>query len=80
MIATYALCGFSNIGSIGIMLGILNPLAPSRVKEVASMAVSTLYAGSVACFTTACIAGILYVPEEHAAVNTTSTSVMATLY
>ncbi|XP_023211784.1 solute carrier family 28 member 3-like [Centruroides sculpturatus] len=58
-IATYALCGFSNIGSIGIQLGGLSALAPDRKSDIASVAVRAMIAGSAACFMTACIAGAL---------------------
>ncbi|XP_071825838.1 solute carrier family 28 member 3-like isoform X3 [Apostichopus japonicus] len=60
VIATYALCGFANIGSIGIQLGGLIPLAPTRKSDLADIAIRALIAGSVACFMTACVAGVLY--------------------
>lgn len=59
VIATYALCGFSNIGSIGIMLGSLGAMAPSRKKDITKVVVRAMIAGNVACFMTACIAGKL---------------------
>ncbi|XP_008049134.1 solute carrier family 28 member 3 [Carlito syrichta] len=58
-IATYALCGFANIGSLGIAIGGLTSMAPSRKRDIASGAVRALIAGTVACFMTACVAGIL---------------------
>ena len=57
IIATYALCGFSNFSSIGIQLGGLGPLAPSRKTDLATLAFRALIAGTIACFMTACIAG-----------------------
>ena len=57
MIATYALCGFSNFGSIGILIGAFGVMAPLRQKELPSLAVRAMIAGNVACFMTACIAG-----------------------
>lgn len=60
VVATYALCGFSNISSIGIMLGALGALAPSRKKDITKVVVRAMIAGNVACFMTACIAGLLY--------------------
>lgn len=60
VIATYALCGFSNIGSIGIMLGALGAMAPNRKKDITKVVVRAMIAGNVACFMTACIAGLLY--------------------
>ncbi|XP_077556780.1 putative transporter YutK isoform X2 [Haemaphysalis longicornis] len=59
VIATYALCGFANVGSVGIMLGAMAAMAPSRKAECASMALRSLVGGSVACFLTACVAGSL---------------------
>uniref|UniRef100_A0A8C3WLW9 Sodium/nucleoside cotransporter n=1 Tax=Catagonus wagneri TaxID=51154 RepID=A0A8C3WLW9_9CETA len=58
-IATYALCSFANIGSLGIVIGGLSSLAPTRKRDIASGAVRALIAGTIACFMTASIAGIL---------------------
>eukprot|EP00057_Strongylocentrotus_purpuratus_P016788 XP_011671262.1 PREDICTED: solute carrier family 28 member 3-like [Strongylocentrotus purpuratus] len=81
VIATYALCGFANIGSVGIVLGALGPMAPSRKGDLAAVAIRALIAGTVACFMTACIAGILYVPEDIPFNNsTTSIPPMTTVY
>ncbi|KAK3588025.1 hypothetical protein CHS0354_012071 [Potamilus streckersoni] len=60
VITTYALCGFSNISSIGIMLGALGALAPNRKSDLTKIVVRAMIAGNVACFMTACIAGLLY--------------------
>ena len=59
LIATYALCGFSNIGSIGITIAGIGSIAPSRQSDLAQMGVRAMIGGSIACFMTACIAGIL---------------------
>jgi len=59
IISTYALCGFSNIGSIGIQIGGIGALAPQRQGDLARLSVRALIAGSLACFMTACIAGML---------------------
>ena len=59
IIATYALCGFSNLGSIGIQIGGISAIAPSRQQDLAQLSVRALVAGSIACFMTACVAGIL---------------------
>lgn len=61
IIATYALCGFSNLSSIGIMLGGLGPMAPGRVGDMAQVVVSALFGGVVACLITASVAGLLVV-------------------
>ncbi|XP_046567699.1 solute carrier family 28 member 3-like [Haliotis rubra] len=60
VISTYALCGFSNVGSMGILLGALSALAPSRKKDLASIVLRAMIAGNVACFLTACIAGLFF--------------------
>lgn len=60
VIATYALCGFSNIGSMGIFLGGMSALVPSRRGDLAQIVVRAMVAGNVACFLTGCIAGLLY--------------------
>ena len=59
VIATYALCGFANFGSIAILLGGIGTMAPSRRGELASLGIKALVAGTFACFLTANIAGIL---------------------
>ncbi|KAJ8285429.1 hypothetical protein GJAV_G00026700 [Gymnothorax javanicus] len=61
-IATYALCGFANFGSLGIMIGGLSAMAPDRRGDISRCAIRALIAGTVASFMTACVAGILYIP------------------
>ncbi len=58
-ISTYALCGFANFSSIAIQLGGIGGLAPSRRQDLAKLGVQSLVAGTLACFMTACIAGLL---------------------
>ena len=58
VIATYALCGFANFGSIGITLGAVGALAPSKKSDLAAMSLRSMICGNVACFLTACIAGM----------------------
>ena len=58
-IAVYTLCGFANLGSIGIMLGGLGAMAPEKKKNMAAIVLRAMIAGNVACFMTACIAGKL---------------------
>jgi len=60
LIATYALCGFANFASIGIQIGGIGALAPSQRKTLTEMGLKSLIGGTVACFLTACIAGVLY--------------------
>jgi CNT family concentrative nucleoside transporter len=59
IISTYALCGFSNIGSIGIQIGGIGAMAPQRQGDLARLGLRAMIAGSLACFMTACIAGML---------------------
>ena len=59
MIVTYALCGFANPGSLGILLGALSSMIPERRGEVASLSARAFLAGTLACFCTACVAGVL---------------------
>jgi CNT family concentrative nucleoside transporter len=58
-IASYALCGFANFGSLAILLGGIGGLAPSRRAEVAQLGLRSILSGSLATFMTACVAGIL---------------------
>ncbi|KNE64125.1 NupC family nucleoside transporter [Allomyces macrogynus ATCC 38327] len=57
-IATYALCGFANVGSVGIQIGILGALAPTRRADVARLAVPAMLVGTLCTFFSASIAGI----------------------
>ncbi|XP_009956954.1 PREDICTED: solute carrier family 28 member 3, partial [Leptosomus discolor] len=66
VIATYALCGFANFGSLGLVIGGLTSIAPSKKKEIAGGAFRAMIAGTVACFMTACVAGMLAVPHPEA--------------
>ncbi|KAK7479261.1 hypothetical protein BaRGS_00029509 [Batillaria attramentaria] len=63
VIATYALCGFSNFGSMGILLGGLSAMAPDRKHDMAAIVLRAMIAGNIACFFTACIAGLFF--EEY---------------
>lgn len=56
-IATYAICGFSNPGSVGIMIGSLASMAPEKRPQISSVAIRAFITGSAVCFLTACIAG-----------------------
>lgn len=59
IIATYALCGFANFASIGIQIGGLSALAPSRRQDFAIIGFRAMIGGTLACFQTAAIAGML---------------------
>ncbi|XP_014236423.1 solute carrier family 28 member 3-like isoform X1 [Trichogramma pretiosum] len=62
-IATYAICGFSNPASIGIMMGSLSSMAPSRKTDIVNTVLRAFVGGCAVCFLTASIAGIL-IDEE----------------
>lgn len=59
IIATYALCGFSNFASIGIQIGGIGALAPEKRSTLASLGIKALIGGTAACMLTAVIAGAL---------------------
>ena len=59
VIATYALCGFSNFSSIAIQIGGIGGMAPERKSDLARLGLRAMVAGSLACFQTATIAGLL---------------------
>ncbi len=59
LIATYALCGFANLGSIGIQIGGIGALAPGRKGDLARLGLRAVLGGSLATFMTATIAGLL---------------------
>ena len=59
IIASYALCGFANFGSIGIQLGGIGAMAPERRKDLAELAIKAMIGGALASWMTATIAGML---------------------
>jgi len=73
LIATYALCGFGNIGSLGIQIGVLGQLGPTRKNLFAKIAVSALLTGVLATLTSASIAGMV-LTDETSIVPPTSNS------
>ena len=58
VLASYALCGFANFGSLAILLGGLGGMAPSRRGEIASMGLRSILAGTLATLMAGCWAGI----------------------
>nr|XP_048290911.1 sodium/nucleoside cotransporter 1 [Myodes glareolus]XP_048290912.1 sodium/nucleoside cotransporter 1 [Myodes glareolus]XP_048290913.1 sodium/nucleoside cotransporter 1 [Myodes glareolus] len=63
VLTTYALCGFSNLSSIGIMLGGLSSLVPQRRSDFSQIVLRALITGGFVSLVNACVAGILYVPR-----------------
>ena len=60
LIASFALCSFGNLGSIAIQLGGIGELAPNQRKNLARLGVRALIAGTLTCYMSASIAGILF--------------------
>jgi len=59
IIASYALCGFANFGSIGIQLGGIGSMAPNRRSDLSNLVIKAMIGGTLASWLTASIAGIL---------------------
>jgi CNT family concentrative nucleoside transporter len=59
VILTYALCGFSNLASIGIQVGGLGAMAPDRKQDLTRIAFRAMLGGTLACCMTGCIASVL---------------------
>ena len=58
-IATFALCGFANLSSIGIQIGGIGALAPNKRGELARLGFRAMIAGTMANLMSASIAGML---------------------
>lgn len=59
LILTYGLCGFANLGSLGILLGGLGAMVPERRSEIVALGPKSLLAGTLACFMTGAVAGLV---------------------
>lgn len=59
LIMTYALCGFTNLGSVGILVGGVSALVPERRKDLLSLAPRTLVSGTLVAFLTGSIVGVV---------------------
>jgi CNT family concentrative nucleoside transporter len=60
LIMTYALCGFANFGSLGIMIGGLATMAPERRGEIVALGAKTLVSGTLATLIAGATVGVLY--------------------
>lgn len=60
VIISYVLCGFAHIPSVGIFVGGLSALVPSRSKDISSLGWKALWAGTLATLMTGCIAGFWF--------------------
>ncbi|MFO0690707.1 MAG: nucleoside transporter C-terminal domain-containing protein [Myxococcota bacterium] len=58
VIAAYALCGFANFGSLAILLGGIDGIAPERRAEAAALGVRSIVAGTITTCLTGCLAGL----------------------
>lgn len=67
IIATYALCGFANLGSLGTQIGVLSQISPGRSADVSRVAVSALITGTISTLSSASIAGLLVQNEVSSA-------------
>ena len=59
VIATYALCGFANFGSLGIMIGGMSAMAPERRGDIAALGLKSIVAGTLATMLTATVVGLV---------------------
>lgn len=62
LILAYAMCGFANLGSVGIMLGGMSAMVPERRAEIARLGFPALAAGTIACCLTGAAVGVLTAP------------------
>ncbi|XP_041965942.1 sodium/nucleoside cotransporter 1 [Alosa sapidissima] len=61
-ICTYALCGFANFSSLGIVIGGLSSICPARKNDISRLVMRALLTGTCVSLINACIAGLLFVP------------------
>ena len=59
LVLAYAMCGFANFGGLGIMLGGLGALVPSRRRDVLELGMKSLIAGNIATLMTGAVAGLV---------------------
>jgi CNT family concentrative nucleoside transporter len=59
LVMTYALCGFANLGSLGIMVGGLTAMAPERRDDIVAMAPKSLLVGLLATLLSAAVVGTI---------------------
>lgn len=60
VITTYALCGFAHIASMAIFVGGVSALVPQRGQAIAKLGFRALFAATLACLLTACVAGVFF--------------------
>ncbi|MBL8671900.1 MAG: nucleoside:proton symporter [Alphaproteobacteria bacterium] len=62
LIMVYALCGFANLGSLGIMIGGLAAMAPERRAEITALGLRSILSGTIATCMTGAVVGLLTPP------------------
>jgi CNT family concentrative nucleoside transporter len=62
LILTYALCGFTNFGSVGIMVGGMTAMCPERRADIVRLGLPSIVSASIACCMTGAVVGILTTP------------------
>ena len=60
LIMVYAMCGFANFGSLGIMIGGMGGMAPERRDEIVGMGMKSIVAGTIATCMTGAVVGLIY--------------------
>ena len=58
LIMTYAMCGFANFGSLGILVGGMGAMAPGRRSEIVALGMRSLVSGTLATLMTGAVVGI----------------------
>jgi CNT family concentrative nucleoside transporter len=59
VIASYALCGFANFGSVAILVGGVGAMAPERRGDLARLGMRSILSGTLATLMTGCVASLL---------------------
>jgi CNT family concentrative nucleoside transporter len=59
LIVTYALCGFANFGSLGILVGGLGAMVPERRREITALGLRSIVSGTIATCMSGAVAGLL---------------------
>jgi CNT family concentrative nucleoside transporter len=59
LILTYALCGFANLGSLGILIGGMVAMVPERRAEIVSLGARTIVSGTLSTLMTAAVVGAM---------------------
>ncbi|KAK3570599.1 hypothetical protein QTP86_023666 [Hemibagrus guttatus] len=86
IISTYALCGFANFSSLGIVIGGMSSICPSRKSDISALVLRALLTGTCVSLVNASVAGLLSPPLDcidvfkNSAFNTTNTKIQNCCY